>query len=74
MTTQIAIRLADDLVAQLDELVRQGAGSRAAVVTTALERHFQRLIAEHDAQIYRESGDYEDLEGLTQFNFVAGLD
>jgi len=74
MSIQIAIRLPEDVVARLDELVREGAGSRAAVVTTALERHFQRLLAEHDARIYRETGDYEDLEGLTRFNFVSGLD
>ena len=74
MTTQIAVRLPDELVVRLDAIVREGAGSRAAVITTALERHFQRLLAEHDAQIYRQTGDYQDLDGLTKFNFIADLD
>ena len=70
MTTQIAVRLPDELVERLDMLVRDGAGSRAAVVTTALERHFRRLQAERDAQILIEQGDYEDLAGLTKFNYL----
>jgi predicted transcriptional regulator len=67
MSTQIAIRLADDVVDHLDTLVREGAGSRAAVVTTALEHYFQQLLAERDARILRETGDYDDLEGMSAF-------
>ena len=45
MTTQIAIRLSDDMVAFIDDLVRSGdAGSRAAVVSRALERE-RRLLS-----------------------------
>lgn len=74
MSTQIAVRLPDEVVEHLDVLVRGGAGSRAAVITTALERHFQRLLAEQDARIYRDTGDYEELYGLTKLNFTADLD
>ncbi|HSV38230.1 MAG TPA: ribbon-helix-helix protein, CopG family [Nocardioidaceae bacterium] len=74
MSIQIAVRLPDDVVQHLDELVRAGAGSRAAVIETALERHFQRLLAEHDAKIYAETGDYDDLAGLGKLNYVADLD
>lgn len=70
MSTQIAVRLPDELVERLDEVARAGAGSRAAVITTALERHLQRIRAERDAQIYLETGDYQDLVGLTAYNYV----
>ena len=69
MSTQIAVRLPDDLVARLDRLVVEGAGSRAAVVTAALERHFQRLLAERDAEVYRETGDYDDFAELGRLAF-----
>lgn len=64
MSTQIAVRLPDDVVAYLDELVRGGAGSRASVVRRALLEHRQRLLAERDAEILASTGDYPDLAGL----------
>jgi Arc/MetJ-type ribon-helix-helix transcriptional regulator len=64
MTTQIAVRLPDDLVAYVDGLVRDGAGSRAAVVTRALSIYQRQLLAERDARIYETSGDYDDFDGL----------
>ena len=64
MSVQIAVRLPDDLVAEVDDLVASGAGSRAAVVTRALNRYLQHLRAEQDAQIYRELGDYDEFAGL----------
>ena len=64
MSTQIAVRLPDDVVAYVDALVRDGAGSRAAVVTRALSLYQQRLSAERDARILEESGDYDDFDGL----------
>ena len=46
MSTQIAVRLPDDLVAFVDDLVRHGdAASRAAVVTQALERERRRKLS-----------------------------
>ena len=72
MTTQIAVRLPGDLVAYVDQLVREGAGSRAAVLTRALTMFRQHLPAEHDARILEELRDYDDFDGLTAFaNFDA---
>ncbi len=52
MSTQIAVRLSDDMVAFIDDLVSRGEGSsRAAVVSRALERERRRMIAEKDADI-----------------------
>ena len=51
MSTQIAVRLPDEMVAFLDRAVAAGeAPSRAALVTSALEREMRRLVAEHDAR------------------------
>ena len=64
MTTQIAVRLPDELVAYVDSLVTQGADSRAAVVVRALNLYQQQLAGERDAQILEESGDYDDFDDL----------
>lgn len=65
MTTQIAVRLPDDLVAFIDGLVRSGdAASRAAVVVRALERERRREIAERDVAILARTGDDADLDRL----------
>ncbi|MDP3891980.1 antitoxin [Nocardioides sp.] len=64
MTTQIAVRLPDELVTYIDGLVAEGAGSRATVVTRALTLYQHQLRGEQDARILEESGDYDDLEGL----------
>ncbi len=69
MSVQIAIRLPDDLVDFVDDLVRSGAfPSRAAAVKRALERERRRRVAERDAAILASfAGDpYPDLEGLTE--------
>jgi Arc/MetJ-type ribon-helix-helix transcriptional regulator len=64
MTTQIAVRLPDEMVEFLDQLVVQGeVKSRAAAVTRALELYRRRRMAEHDAAIYAGSKD-RDLDGL----------
>ena len=64
MSTQIAVRLADELVEYIDLLVSQGAGSRAAVVTRALSLYRQQLRGEQDARILEKSGDYDDFDDL----------
>lgn len=52
MSTQIAVRLPDEIVAFIDDEVRgQHARSRAAVVVRALERERRRRLAERDAEI-----------------------
>jgi hypothetical protein len=70
MTTQIAVRLPDDLVTYVDQLVRDGAGSRATVLTRALTMYRQHLTAQRDARILEEQGDYDDFDGLTAFGKV----
>ena len=57
MTTQIAVRLPDHLVAFLDARVAGGEKSRAAVVTKALMTYERQLSGERDAEIYRQQGD-----------------
>ncbi len=53
MTTQIAVRLPDDIVKYIDQEIADGtASSRAAVVLRALKRDKRHQDAEHDARIY----------------------
>jgi Arc/MetJ-type ribon-helix-helix transcriptional regulator len=67
MSKQIAVRLPDDLVQFVDEIVDAGDGrSRAAVVTRALERERRRVIAARDAEILARTGPDPELAGLAQ--------
>lgn len=66
MSVQITVRLPDELAAYVDELVRAGAGPRAAIVCEALSLHQQRRRAEADARILEESGDYDDFDDLVK--------
>lgn len=68
MSTQIAVRLPDEMVAFLDRTVAAGrASSRAALVVSALEREMRRLLAEQDAAILRERGAADDLDPLVEW-------
>jgi metal-responsive CopG/Arc/MetJ family transcriptional regulator len=65
MTTQIAVRLPDDLVAFIDATVQaESAAGRAAIVSRALRHERRRLAAEHDARIYAQHGEDEDLADM----------
>lgn len=65
MTTQIAVRLPDEMVAFLDRTVAAGqATSRAALVASALEREMRRRVAEADARILAQQGAADDLDTL----------
>jgi Arc/MetJ-type ribon-helix-helix transcriptional regulator len=67
MSKQIAVRLPDELVDFVDQIVDSGAGrSRAAVVTRALERERRRVIAARDAQILAGTGSDPELAGLAE--------
>ena len=70
MSTQIAVRLPDDLVAYVDSLVREGGGSRAAVVARALSLYQQQLRGEQDARILEEAGDYDDFDALVGHSVI----
>ena len=68
MSTQIAVRLPDELVAFLDRSVASGkAASRAALVASAVEREMRRLAAEQDAQILRSHGSADELDDLVEW-------
>jgi Arc/MetJ-type ribon-helix-helix transcriptional regulator len=72
MSKQIAVRLSDELVEFVDEIVKSGrARSRAAVVARALERERRRLAAERDAEIFAASGPDPELAGLAEY--AAGI-
>jgi Arc/MetJ-type ribon-helix-helix transcriptional regulator len=72
MSRQIAVRLPDELVDFVDQIVDSGKGrSRAAVVTVALERERRRAVAARDAQILARTGSDPELAGLAEH--AAGL-
>lgn len=67
MSKQIAVRLSDELVEFVDEVVGTGReSSRAAVVTRALQRERRRAIAERDAAILTGAGPDPELAGLAE--------
>jgi len=67
MTTQITVRLPEEVVEYIDSLVEAGeAKSRAAVVTRVLQHERRRLQARHDALIYATTSD-PDLEGFGEW-------
>jgi antitoxin MazE3 len=75
MTTQIAVRLSDAIVAFVDEQVTSGAApSRAAVVARALERERRREAAERDASIYAASAEPGDLDSLAAWAVTQPID
>jgi len=75
MSTQIAVRLPDDLVAFVDDLISHGdATSRAAVVSRALERERRRKVAERDAAILAHAGTDTDLDGLAKYAAATAMD
>ena len=69
MSTQIAVRLPDELVAELDSLVQSGEEpSRASIVETALVRELRRRVWVREVAILTAHGSsYEDLEGLDAY-------
>ena len=62
MSKQIAVRLPDDLVDFLDELVASGdEASRASIVTRALKREKRRLGMLMDVEILKRLGEDPEL-------------
>ena len=67
MSTQIAVRLPEELVAFIDQLVSEGrAPSRAAVVSQALQRERRRELAARDAAILAAAAEDDDLGALAE--------
>jgi metal-responsive CopG/Arc/MetJ family transcriptional regulator len=52
MTTQMALRLPEDLLRRLDDLVPATHPSRSEAVRRAIELYLYRLACEHDARQY----------------------
>ena len=74
MTRQIAVRLPDDLVEFIDQVVQSGqAISRAAVVARAVDRERRREIAERDAAILASVGSDPDFDQLAEFAATTPL-
>jgi Arc/MetJ-type ribon-helix-helix transcriptional regulator len=68
MSKQIAVRLSDELVEFVDQIVESGAErSRASVVSRALERERRRAVAERDAEILARTGPDRELAGLAEY-------
>jgi Arc/MetJ-type ribon-helix-helix transcriptional regulator len=68
MTRQIAVRLPDDLVEFVDDVVSSGAGrSRADVVAQALDRQRRRVVAQRDAEILARGGHDADFARLAEY-------
>ncbi|GAB3345441.1 hypothetical protein GCM10027300_03500 [Modestobacter lapidis] len=76
MSTQIAVRLPEELVHFIDRLVAEGrASSRAAVVGQALQRERRRELAARDAAILAAAGDDDDdLDALAEHAVRTPLD
>ncbi|MGI8626760.1 MAG: YlcI/YnfO family protein [Geodermatophilaceae bacterium] len=75
MSTQIAVRLPDELVKFIDATVSSGAASsRAAVVASAVERELRRHIAARDAQILARLSSDSDLDSLAEYAAKVPLD
>ena len=76
MSTQIAVRLPEELVEFIDRLVADGRGpSRAAVVSRALHRERRREMAARDAAILSGSETQDDdLDALARHAARTPLD
>lgn len=65
MSTQIAVRLPDELVAYVDRAVAEGrARSRADLVARLIERDARRERSEEDLRLLREAGHVHSEEML----------
>ena len=66
---QIAVRLPDDLVDFLDELVASGdEASRASIVTRALKREKRRLGTLKDVEILKRLGEDFELVEFAEYS------
>ena len=74
VSTQIAVRLPDELVAYVDQAVAAGrVKSRAELVARLIERDARRQRAEEDLQRLIDRGAVNDPEALAIVEAVAGV-
>jgi len=75
MSTQITVRLPDDLVSMVDTLVSSGrARSRASVVERALERELRRELAARDVAILQGHLPDDDMDALAAWAQSRSID
>ena len=75
MSKQIAVRLPDDIVDFIDQLVDNGhASSRAVVVARAIDRERRRAVAARDAAILAHLDTDPDLDSLAEHAARTPLD
>ncbi len=76
MSIQVAVRLPDPLVDQVDRLVAAGAErSRASLIERALERELRRLRTEQEVAILAGTGaDPDRLAALAEHASATRLD
>jgi Arc/MetJ-type ribon-helix-helix transcriptional regulator len=75
MTTQITVRLPDELVEFVDSLVAGGhVKSRAEAVQWALMRDRRRRMAQADLEILRERGEDPDLQAFIAYTSAHPVD
>jgi Arc/MetJ-type ribon-helix-helix transcriptional regulator len=75
MSTQIAVRLPDEMVSELDELIATGeAPSRASVIEQALRHELRRYLYEREARILVSTEPDPDLEAWVSYAAQAPLD
>ncbi|MBD8057674.1 ribbon-helix-helix protein, CopG family [Cellulomonas sp. JH27-2] len=75
MSTQITVRLPDDLVSMVDTLVSSGrARSRASVVERALERELRRELAARDVAILQGRMPDDGMDALAAWAQSRSID
>jgi Arc/MetJ-type ribon-helix-helix transcriptional regulator len=75
MSTQMTVRIPDDVADFVDAQVAAGAaGSRAEVIATALRREQRRLAAQRDAAIYAAAGSDEEMDALATWTAAQRMD
>lgn len=75
MSRQIAVRLPDDVVEFIDQLVAAGTSrSRAGVVADALRREQRRTIAARDAAMLAAAGADTDMDTLAEYAARTPMD
>ena len=75
MSKQIAVRLPDDLVDFMDELVARGAEqSRATIVLRALKRERRRLGTLRDIEILKRTSPDLELDALAAYSARLPID
>jgi Arc/MetJ-type ribon-helix-helix transcriptional regulator len=75
MSTQMTVRIPDELAGFVDGQVAAGAAaSRAEVIATALRHEQRRLAAQRDAAIYAATGSDADMDALATWTAAQPMD